>query len=326
MLTNKENYMRLMRREMPEQIPRSVFNMVCPSVLRKDRTDKGGFDCFGVEYVTSPDTMNGAIPKPGKFMITDIRKWRDIAKLPDLSGVDWEDMAKKDLAKVDPNKAPIMSDAITGFFQGLINFMGFTEGLCACYEEPEEVKAMMEWFLDFYIDVAKKVIKFYKPDMLWMPDDICTERSPFVSPEMFRELFKPYWKRYVEVFLDAGLPAQLHCCGQCMPIVDDFVDCGFTAWDPAQQSNDLVAVKKKHGRNLAIIGGFEARGFAANPDTTEEEVRAYVRKVIDELAPGGGFAFSGMVMPTPGDDSWKDRNRWINEEFESYGKDYYKKH
>lgn len=326
MLSDRDNYLRVLKGEMPESLPKVAWAMVCPSILRKDRTPQGGFDCFGVEYVTCEEANGGAIPKPGNFMIDDITKWRDIVKLPDLSGVDWEMMAKKDLEKVDRSQKVVMSDAITGFFQGLINFMGFTEGLCACFEEPEEVKAMMEWFTDFYIDVGKKVLKYYKPDALWMPDDVCTERSPFVSPEMFRELFKPYWKRYVDLFRDAGLPAQLHCCGQCMPIVDDFVEAGFTAWDPAQRSNDLVAIKQKYGRKLAFVGAMETRGKVTLPTTTEEEVRAYVREVIDELAPGGGFVFSAMVMPCKSVPDYKERSRWIQEEYESYGRNWYATH
>lgn len=324
MSKNFDNYMKVLHCEIPDEIPRGKFNMICPSILRKDRTDKGGFDCFGVEYVTSEGTMNAAIPKPGSFMITDITRWRDVARHTDLTGVDWEAMAKKDLAKVDRSETPLMSDGVTGYFQALINYMGFTEGLCACFEEPDEVKAMMEWFLDFNIEVAKNIIKYYKPDALWMPDDVCTERSPFVSPEMYRELFKPYWKKYVELFLDAGIPAQLHCCGQCMPLIDDFIDCGFTAWDPAQRMNDLGAVKARHGRKLAIVGGFEGRGFISLPTTTEEQVREYTRSVIDELAPGGGFVFSGGVTPTPAVKDWQERNRWIEEEFQSYGKKYYR--
>lgn len=324
---DRDDYYRVLNGEMPEYLPKTAWALVCPSVLRQNRQGMGaGFDCFGVEYVISESAMNGAIPKPGQFMIDDITKWRDIVKLPDLSGVDWEMMAKKDLEKIDRSQKVVMSDCITGFFQGLINFMGFTEGLCACYEEPEEVKAMMQWFLDFHMEVGKKYIKYYKPDSMWMPDDVCTERSPFVSPEMFRELFKPYWKQYVELFRNAGLPAQLHCCGQCMPIIDDFVDVGFTAWDPAQRMNDLKAIKAKYGRKLAFVGGFETRGFISDQSTTEEQVRQYTRDVIDELAPDGGFVFSAMVASSAAVPDARERSRWIQEEYESYGRNYYKTH
>jgi hypothetical protein len=34
--------------------------------------------------------------------------------------------------------------------------MGFTEGLIAMYEEPEEVKALMEYLSEYYIYVLKQ--------------------------------------------------------------------------------------------------------------------------------------------------------------------------
>ena len=328
MLSNKENYMRALNRQCPESVPIGMTTMIRPSVLNARRNPDGsGFDCFGIEYVISEESgfAGGFIPKPGKFMVEDITKWRDICTVPDLSDVDWEAMSKKDLEKIDRDKAPVMSDAVTGFFQALINYMGFTEGLCACFEEPEEVQAMMEWITDFNVEVAKNIVKYYKPDGLWMPDDVATARSPFISKDMFEELFKPSWKRYTEVFLDAGIPCQLHCCGQSMILIDDFVDCGFSAWDPAQVMNDLLAVKAKYGNNLAIVGGWDGNGRAAEPDATEEEIRGLVRAKIDELGAGGGLIWQGGVNARPDQPQLAERNQWIYDEVQKYGANYYVK-
>ncbi|NLO47915.1 MAG: veratrol--corrinoid protein metyltransferase [Clostridiales bacterium] len=324
MLTEKDNYMRIMRGEMPEFVP--VFNyagLVIPSIINQNRkSDMSGFDCFGVEFVPTADGI-GAVPAPGKFMINDITKWRDIVTLPDLSNVDWEAMAKKDLEKIDRSKAFVMGNYITGFFQTLINYMGFTEGLCACSEEPEEVIALMEWVTDFYMIIGKNMIKYYKPDMVWLPDDVATARSPFISLTMFRELFSPYWRKYVELFLDAGIPTQLHCCGQCEILIQDWIDMGITAWDPVQTANDIDAIKTKYGRKLALVGGFDASGRVADPDATEEEIRSEVRKYADRLAPDGGFVFSASVSGPFDQREHQKRNAWIMDEYKNYVRDYY---
>lgn len=328
MLSNKENYMRVLHREIPESVPMGMFTMMRVSCLNERRNpDLSGFDCFGVEYVISEESgfAAGFIPKPGQFMLEDITKWRDVCYVPDLSDVDWEKMAKADLAKIDRDAAPVMSDNLTGIFQALINYMGFTEGLCACYEEPEEVKALMEWFTDFNVEVAKNIVKYYKPDGVWMPDDVATQRSPFISKEMFEELFLPSWKRYSEVFIDAGIPAQLHCCGQCEILFDDFVSCGFSAWDPAQTMNDLKGIKAKYGNQIALVGAFDGNGKIADPGLTEEDVRAIVRETIDNYAPGGGFIWQGGVAARPDKPELAERNKWIYDEVAKYGKNYYTK-
>ncbi|MCI6795041.1 MAG: veratrol--corrinoid protein metyltransferase, partial [Lachnospiraceae bacterium] len=36
----------------------------------------------------------------------------------------------------------------SGYFQDLVGFMGFENALCAMYEEPEEVEALMNYICD----------------------------------------------------------------------------------------------------------------------------------------------------------------------------------
>ena len=56
---------------------------------------KGGLDMFGVywEYVPS---ANGSIVRPGNPTLTDITKWREVVKFPDVDSWDWEKSARED--------------------------------------------------------------------------------------------------------------------------------------------------------------------------------------------------------------------------------------
>jgi uroporphyrinogen-III decarboxylase len=338
MLTNKENYLRLLRGEIPESIPKfNMFTMVGPGILEKDRgPNKEGFDFFGVEYVFVPEA-GGSIPVPNKFMFTDVTKWRDHFHTPDLSAVDWEKMAKEDLKKQPDPDQPIVGSFITGFFQTFINYMGFTEGLCAVIEEPDAVRELVEAVTDFYIEVGKKMIQYYKPDAMWLPDDIATARAPFVSLDAFRELFAPSWKRFVDLFLNEGIPTQLHCCGQCMPLIDDWVDMRIAAWDPVQISNDIAAVQAKHGRKLAIVGGYDMITIAGSEGDTEEDIRANARLTIDKYAKNGGFGIFGGSPPPVSPDTappppptsevsagtYMKRIGWATDEMSKYSEGYY---
>jgi hypothetical protein len=50
--------------------------------------------------------MNGAMPAPGKIILDDITKWRDVIKNPDTSQRDWEGYYKKQTDRFDrKNKA-----------------------------------------------------------------------------------------------------------------------------------------------------------------------------------------------------------------------------
>ena len=325
MITLKENLMLLLTGQMPEYVPRyRLLWGVRPEFLRGEREPDGsGVDLFGVEFVNVPGT--GPIQKPGFSLFDDITKWRDYVKIPDLSHVDWAAMAKPVVDGWDPS-LPRSIGSTMGFFQAIYNFMGMTDTLISVAEEPEEVKALMEYLTDFYIDLLKKMIVHYKPDYITMGDDIAHARAPFVSLAMFRDLFKPSWKRYIDVAHDAGLPLVLHDCGNNDLFVDDFVELGVNAWEPAEESNDILGIKARHDKKIALMGAFRANGLVAYSATTEAEVRAEVRRVIETYAPGGGYAFCGIVTGAADDPVVNERNAWIADEYQKFrdDKDFYK--
>ena len=321
MLSVRDNFMRLIRCEIPEYVP--TYNLFWgvngPSVFRSNRNQDGtGKDMFGVEWVIDGSAVSAAIPKPGDFILDDIRKWRGVIKVMDLSGVDWEAMAKKDTENRNP-EMPFggMTELNIGFFQALMSFMGFTNGLVACFEEPEEVKALMEYLCDHSVAAAKNLIRHYKPDYGMLGDDIAHERNPFVSLDMFRELFAPTWKRYADAFLEEDLPVVHHNCGHFEEFVPDLIALGYTGWDPVQDSNDVVAIKQTHGNKLALCGAWVGkRLFAMGPDATEEEIRASVKTTLDTLAPGGGFAITGISTMPNANPVIQQRNEWALDEYE----------
>ena len=184
---------------------------------------------------------------------------------------------------------------------------------------------MAEYLCDFYLSFADDFLKYYKPDYAFLADDIAHERAPFLSVEMFEEIFEPVWRRYIGFFKDRGMIAVHHNCGKFEDYLDDLVDMGFNGWDPAQTSNDLVAVKKKFGNRLLICGGFDGRQFLPHLEVTEEEVRAVVKETLDALAPGGGFAFVGGGGPAnPNPQTPQElRSFWIRDEFEKLRGTYY---
>jgi len=327
-LSDKENYLRTLNGEIPEYVPnfRMAEGVVAPSALWPDFSRPGGFTTiFGVEHVTVVTANNAAIPKPGVFILDDIRKWRDVIKRPPIiDEIDWEAMSKKDLEKRNPIWLKMGSGNISlGYFQALVGFMGFTNGLIACLEEPEEVRELMDFLLGLNLEVSKNFLHYYKPDVYFAADDIAHERAPFVSEEVFLNIFEPVWRAELALFKDAGLPAQHHNCGKFEAFVPHIVEMGYNAWDPAQFSNNLLAIKEKYGRRLTICTGVQSNGFCAWPETTEDEIRAEVRRVMDLYAPGGAFCFMGHILGSPGDEETAKRNGWINDEYEKNKFNYY---
>ena len=288
----------------------------------------GGTDMWGVKYVASESTGNQVLPEPNNFILDDITKWDRVIKAPEMpADINWEAQAKKDIeaSGIDRTQTALLAGAQFSPFQALMSFMGFTEGLTAMFEEPEAVKELFNYMADFYLPVIEKTLDYYKPDIYNMGDDTAAKQHPFISLEMYRDLLKPIYAKLAKPASDRGIPIQFHNCGRCEDFVGDMIDFGVKYWDPAQTTNDLLAVKEKYKGQIAICGGWDWAIPPTWPEVSEEEVRQTIRDTIDRLAPGGGFAAAANPLGEYGDAVMPMVDKWVKDEMIVYGKNFYKK-
>ena len=339
--TPKENYLCMARGELPDHV--LFYNMsmptytdetptrsIAPQIFDETRRNReGGTDIWGVSYVTNMETGYAALPEPNNFILKDIKDWEKILIPPQIPELDWEMMAKKDYEASDIDRtqsAVIAGGSGISLFQQLVAFMGFSEGLCALYEEPDTVKDLLNFLVDFYLPIIEKTLDYYKPDIFTYADDTAAQLNPFFSPAIFTDIFKPAYKRIMQPAIDRGIPIQYHNCGRCEDFLDDMMDIGITYWDPAQTSNNFEALRAKYGSSLVICGGWDWKLPINWPDYDPEAIRQTVRDSIDRLAPGGGYAFRGRALGQFQDTTAAEVCKLIEEEVYTYGRNYYKKH
>lgn len=341
--TPKQMYLDMAKGIQPDRLlqycympnPYSKYSLTCmntnTSVLAHRPTENGELiDIWGVPYVTTRETGFSPLPKPGVFILEDIADWRDVIKAPDISNVDWKSVAEKDLAAlkemgVDREQTAIGLMTHLGYFQQIMSFMGFENGLCALFEDPEEMTALVNYMSDFYCTVLDNIIDLYNPDFLQITDDLATWKAPFMSLEQYRTIFRPAYEKLIAYAKVRNIPVALHCCGNCTMFIDDWIEMGVTYWDPAQLSNDLVAIQQKYGDKLVICGGFDLTGELSDINCTEEFFKEKVRETIDRYTKYGMYTFDGWLFCDPDDEVLNSHNRWLTEAVEEYGLDAYKR-
>ena len=326
MLTDKENILRMYRGEMPEFLPRfGMANARC-SYFPNVKAPGYHVDEFGVEYIGKDGVFDGTpIPYPGRYILHDIRRWRDDVHIPSLEGIDWERLAKADTKHIDRSKQAF-SMYYGKIFQKLPDFMGFTEGLCAMMEEPEEVYALFDALCTYSEELIKNLLYYYKPDAICIPDDTATARAPFISREMYQEMVLPFHRRIADLVRNNGTLLEMHDCGKCDDFIPDWLDMGVVAWNPAQAMNDLKGVKEKYGRRLVICGGWNGVGPESEPDYPDELLREKLKEYVDTLAPGGGFVFSAMINGSFKDPQVQAKMKVVGDFYEEYAKNWYQTH
>ncbi len=127
-------------------------------------------------------------------------------------------------------------------------------------------------------------------------DDLGTQESLLFSPEMIRGMLIPRFKKLFS-FIKGKLPKVkifFHCDGAIRSIIPDLIEAGMDILNPIQVSAkgmDPKKLKKDFGKDLVLWGG----GIDTQkvlPRLKPEQVKDEVKRMLDILAPGGGYVFS----------------------------------
>jgi len=257
-------------------------------------------DGFGIrwEYPISGD--GAAIPANDIFVLEDICNWREVVKIPDPADYDWNayyQMECQMTGEPDREQALVDFGFGNGIFERLAALMGFEEALYSIAAEPEEVDALFEAITDYKVKALDYIIDAYHPDTITYYDDIATERSPFISHEVYQKLIKPHHKRFAQECIRRGVMPVYHCCGHVQDFVEDFIDCGWVAWTSVQPTNDIEMLIENYGDRIGFIGGYNTNGPASQPSATPEMIRKEARRCVETYGKyHKGYAFFGFLL------------------------------
>ncbi len=134
-------------------------------------------------------------------------------------------------------------------------------------------------------------------DIIKVGDDLGTQESLMMAPQMYRDVLKPIHADWIE-FIKARTDAKLffHTDGDVFPLIDDFVEMGIDILNPIQTSagkmSDLEALRDRYGTQIVFCGAVDTQRIL--PHGSPAEVRQEVRRVIEILGPGGGYMLSSV--------------------------------
>ena len=134
-------------------------------------------------------------------------------------------------------------------------------------------------------------------DIIKIGDDLGTQESLLISPKMYCQILKPIHADYI-AFIKERTDAKVffHTDGDVFPLIEDFIEIGVDILNPIQTSAGKMAnleeLKQRFGKNIVLCGAIDTHRIL--PSGTPQEVRQEVRRVIDILAPGGGYMVSSV--------------------------------
>ncbi|UWG97641.1 hypothetical protein LPY66_02055 [Dehalobacter sp. DCM] len=317
MLSPRENYLIAARGGKPEYVPSFIEDSV---VFHPPFWLDSNPDFFNIKWV---ENEYGRMPSEDWRAMTDISQWRETAKFPDLSKMDWEAMIKDKVPNIPEDKVKISMVNTEGIFLIPANMLGWVDALCTIHEEPEQLIEFIEAITDFLVEEIKYEQKYFKPDIMFFGDDVASTTGPFISKKTWDEMYKPYFKRMCDAIHESGALAEFHCCGNTGYLIEEFLNIGVDICQLPEPNDELMAMKKRYGNRLVITGGWDRHGAGSKPGASEDVVRQSVRTAIDDYGKDGALIFWDGGIIGNSEDA-KQKMKWVMDELHNYGRQIYR--
>jgi uroporphyrinogen decarboxylase len=220
------------------------------------------------------DPVYAQVPRPEEILVPALREDERMSAVPaffELCGDRYR------LASLDLSGFTIYT-LLRGYANAMEDFL----------LEPEGFAALMDRIVDFECDLMRLIAR-HGFHGIHFADDWGTQSGMMVSPRMWRELFKPRYARQFRLAHELGLHTWYHCCGEFLPIMEDFHEIGVDVLNVAQPNvNDIAEVGRRlRGRQCFMMPiSYQTVSISGTPG----EIYAEAQRLYDFLAsPEGGF-------------------------------------
>jgi uroporphyrinogen decarboxylase len=240
------------------------------------------------------------IPHYIDFTLKTARDWPEYKKRlqPDPRRVP-EDVDER-IKRAEDSGLPIAVS--TASMMGWIrNWMGVVNMAYIMFDDPDVYADMVMTLADLSCWGMDQVVPRMKtkPDMGFGWEDICGKSGPLVSPELFRKYVAPGYRKMRAKLEEYGVKLLgIDSDGYIEPLLKDWLEAGVNVQFPIETGTwnaDSMTLRRKYGRELRIIGGFNKLAL--------EQGRAAIDAELERRRPimkDGGFVIMPDHLITPG--------------------------
>src|SRR4030042_2539186 len=202
---------------------------------------------------------------------------------------------------IDKTEAAIvMMPPYGGMFESGFWLRGYRQFLVDLGSSPKMVEAILDVTLQFRLAYWANALEELGDlvDVVVEYDDLGSNTSLLISPQMYRKYLKPRHKELFEFIKKHSHASMfLHRCGAIYPLISDFIEAGVDILNPIQVSatnmGDGKKLKQELGKDLTFWGG-GVNTQSILPRGSVQDIKEEVRRRIGDLAPGGGYVFAAV--------------------------------
>lgn len=240
-------------------------------------------DYFGVVWNKTRDKTLGVVDDPP---LKDTRL--DGFAFPDPDAISVYGAIERNV-RCYPDHFHMLSIGFT-LFERAWSLVGIEKLMLDFMLAPEFVHELLDRITDYNVRVIENGARL-GVDCVHFGDDWGSQKGLLISPELWREFIGPRFALMCRAAKAAGLIVSHHCCGKVDELMDDMVEAGVDVFDPFQpEVMDIWALRERYRGRLAFWGGLSVQRTL--PYGSPEDVRRECRRLLTEMAPGGGYILS----------------------------------
>lgn len=184
------------------------------------------------------------------------------------------------------------------FFGKLRDWMGMENVALVIYDDPAWFEQMVTTLADLSIAVLEKLLATgAKFDACHLWEDMCYNAGPLISPTHFKQYLSPHYRRLAELCRRHGVDViWVDCDGKIDELIPLWLDAGINCMFPLEigaWGADPVRYRRKFGKNLLMMGGFDKHILQRSKQDIEKEVMR-LTPLVEE---GGFIPFADHRVP-----------------------------
>ena len=185
----------------------------------------------------------------------------------------------------------IIGDCELTLFEMAWHLTGLETYMLGMAGEEDWIETINDKVEYFTTGIAEQLVKA-GVDAIWLGEDLGSQISTLISPEMWRQFFRPRHERMIRKLkaINPNIIIIMHSDGAVAPLLEDFIEMGIEVYNPVQPNvpgSDPQELKDKYGGRICFFGGIDQQQLL--PGGNMREIENEMRRRAGILGKNGGY-------------------------------------
>jgi uroporphyrinogen decarboxylase len=188
----------------------------------------------------------------------------------------------------------IVGVTVTTIFETAWALRGLSQLMMDFASDPDLAHRILEIPFQYHLTAAKRLAQM-GVDMIWIGDDVGSQRGMMLSPAHWRQFLKPRLAQFIAELkaINPQIKVAYHCDGDLRMIIPELIEIGLDVLNPIQPAcMDPAEIKRTYGDRLCFWGSLDEQHTL--PFGTPEDVHQEVLARLQTIGRDGGL----IIGPT----------------------------